>query len=225
MGVGVGVGVVGVGVGRVVIMEHAVEEPGADAVHDQGRDRDDQHDAGARLAAAVELGDGFAHDLDRRAEDEHRVEDAGHGLRAAHAEREARGGAADGDAHRDEAHGEGEHVHEQVQGVGLEDDAPGDEGAHELEAEEEGDDREDDREASRLTRLAGGEASGGRGGAHRARGVVVGRPAVVMVVQRGVTVRVVVVVVVVAAAMRGARPVPVAVGRGRHRGRAVYTRT
>jgi hypothetical protein len=144
----------------MVVVKNAVQEPRADPVHYERRNRDDQHDPRTRLSAAVKLEDRFSDDLRGRGQNEHRVEDPRDRLRPAHPERKAGGRAPDRDAHGDQADRQGEHVHEEVKGVRLKNHAPRDERPRKLEAEEGDNDREDGREPLRLARLPGSELPG-----------------------------------------------------------------
>ena len=141
----------------VIVVHRAVEEPRAEPVHDQCGDGDEEHDPRFRRFGPFQLGDRFADDLRGRPQHERGVEDRRHRLGAAHAEGETRRRATNRDAHGDEAHRQGQDVHEQMERIGLENDAVRGQSAGQLDGEERRDEDEHHEETARLLRFAGRE--------------------------------------------------------------------
>jgi hypothetical protein len=59
----------------MVVVQHPVEQPGTDPVHDQSRDRHHEHDPRDRLSPPTQLGERLADDLHRRPEQFSRTPD------------------------------------------------------------------------------------------------------------------------------------------------------
>ena len=113
---------------------------------------------GPRGRATPQRVDPLDDDDHRRGQHQHRAEDRGHRLGSPQPEGEARRRPPHGEAHREEAHAQREDVHQQVERVGLEDDAAGEDRAARARHEERDDDREDHAEAPRLAGFFGSEA-------------------------------------------------------------------
>jgi len=144
--------IVAVRVTRVTV-HRAVQDPRAEAVHRERRHRHHQHDAGTRHVGVSEVLERVAHDLDRHPEHERAVHERGQRLHPAEPEREALVRLARREAHRPEADGKREHIHEEVVGVRLEDVAPRGLCAEELDEEERPDREQHDEEPPRLPPL------------------------------------------------------------------------
>jgi hypothetical protein len=140
---------------RMTVMEahRAVEQPRVDPVHDERRRRYREHELRPRMRRVSQMLDRVAHELHRNTKNEDTVCERCHRLRAAQAERESPARRTRRDAHRKEADGEREDVHQKVKRVRLEDVAAGDLRADELHDEERADEDQNEKEACRLPPL------------------------------------------------------------------------
>jgi hypothetical protein len=145
---------------RVRVPDRAVKEPRAHPVDHQGQGGHGDHHTGSWRPALAQRLDALRDDEGGRDEHQDGAEDCGHGLRAPQAVREARCRPPDGEAHREEAHAEGQDIREKVNGVGLQDDAVGRDRAPEFDEEKPADDEKDGAKARGLVCLGRGEGGG-----------------------------------------------------------------
>jgi hypothetical protein len=148
---------VGVHVGMAP--DGVMKEPSAAPVYQESHEGEKKHDARLRWGALMQGAKRFRHDERCRRENQDCARHRSHGFGSAQSVGEARSRLADGDPHGQEVCAKRESVGQQVQRIGLENDAVRPDGPKELDDEETADKANDCAEATGLVRLARSEAA------------------------------------------------------------------